>query len=692
MNNDENFNKIIHELNNFQNIINSLQNNFFSDLDSLVKLNNKINILISKLEDNIDIKKEVSLLEETIKFFNIELLGLNPAFVNVYDNYNDPGILAKDRKNQNLIVEVSSNNIDISNIGDYEIVYTIKNSNNYIFGTYVRIINVVDIISPIITLVGDNPLTVEVNTQMPANVDASNNFGASATDNYDTVVDVSYTTDLNINVIGSYQIIYTASDSNGNDASAVRIINVVDIISPIITLVGDNPLTIEVNTQMPENININNDFGASASDNYDNIVDISYSTDLNINVIGTYQIIYTASDSNGNNASIVRIINVVDTTPPEINLIGANPLTIEVNTQMPENINVNNFYGAIASDNYDNIVDVSFNTDLNINIVGSYVINYYATDSNGNDASAVRVVNIIDSTPPEVDLIGENPIIVNKNIPYIDLGLSALDNYDPSLTVIEETNIDVNKVGIYNYTYNVLDDFSNSTLITRVIYVLDYSLLNNIPIINITDDNSNNVANILKMVDNTNYFENNDLALSDNFVIKLKNTNINYEIPLDKLKNIYSNNNNMIILVYGYNNEVISIINNDNNIDTKFPYITSEFILKKVVNLILNNNNNYKLIVIDGFNKNILQYFEPTIELIGPNPYDLSINNIFIEPGYTAQDYNGNDISNLVTTQTNLDITNVGNYEILYIATDLSGYQSVESRTINVINDAIEIN
>ncbi len=105
------------------------------------------------------------------------------------------------------------------------------------------------------------------------------------------------------------------------------------------------------------------------------------------------------------------------------------------------------------------------------------------------------------------------------------------------------------------------------------------------------------------------------------------NTNINYQIPLNKLKNMYSNNNNMIILVYGYKNEVISIINNSE----------------------------------------------------------------FIEPGYNAIDYNGNDISNLVVTQTNLDITNVGNYEMLYIATDLFGYQSVESRSINVKNDSVLI-
>jgi hypothetical protein len=55
-------------------------------------------------------------------------------------------------------------------------------------------------------------------------------------------------------------------------------------------------------------------FLESTSDNYDNIVDISYVSDLNINILGCYQILYTASISNRNDILELRVINVVDTT------------------------------------------------------------------------------------------------------------------------------------------------------------------------------------------------------------------------------------------------------------------------------------------------------------------------------------------------------------------------------------------
>ena len=74
---------------------------------------------------------------------------------------------------------------------------------------------------------------------------------------------------------------------------------------------------------------------------------------------------------------------------------------------------------------------------------------------------------------------------------------------------------------------------------------------------------------------------------------------------------------------------------------------------------------------------------------MGNNPFDLSLNNTFIDPGYNAQDYNGNDIS--VNTYDNINNNLIGNYNILYVATDNSGNQNIQNRKVNVVN-TIEIN
>ena len=50
---------------------------------------------------------------------------------------------------------------------------------------------------------------------------------------------------------------------------------------------------------------------------------------------------------------------------------------------------------------------------------------------------------------------------------------------------------------------------------------------------------------------------------------------------------------------------------------------------KKMANLILNNDNNYKMIILDGKHSNLLDYRDPSLVLIGDNPYNLSLNDYF---------------------------------------------------------------
>ena len=62
--------------------------------------------------------------------------------------------------------------------------------------------------------------------------------GASATDNYDSAVVVTVSGSVNTAVVGQYVIRYDAVDAHGNHAVQVtRIVNVVDTVIPVITLV-----------------------------------------------------------------------------------------------------------------------------------------------------------------------------------------------------------------------------------------------------------------------------------------------------------------------------------------------------------------------------------------------------------------------------------------------------------------------
>ena len=92
--------------------------------------------------------------------------------------------------------------------------------------------------APVISILGDNPATVELGSTY---TDA----GATATDNSGSAVVTSSGT-VDTSIVGSYIITYTATDAAGNSSSATRTVNVVDTTAPVVTVTGDNPATVEL--------------------------------------------------------------------------------------------------------------------------------------------------------------------------------------------------------------------------------------------------------------------------------------------------------------------------------------------------------------------------------------------------------------------------------------------------------------
>ena len=142
--------------------------------------------------------------------------------------------------------------------------------------------NVTDTTAPVITLVGIE-ITVEVGSTYT-------DLGATASDNYDgdITADIVTVNNVDTSVIGSYTVTYNVSDDAGNDATEVtRVVNVTDTTAPVITLVGDAEITVEVGSTYT-------DLGATASDNYDGDIttDIVTVNNVDTSVIGSYTVTY----------------------------------------------------------------------------------------------------------------------------------------------------------------------------------------------------------------------------------------------------------------------------------------------------------------------------------------------------------------------------------------------------------------
>ena len=158
-----------------------------------------------------------------------------------------------------------------------------------------------DTTPPVITLNGDNPQEVELNAEY---VEA----GATTDTGESVQIDSSA---VDTSTVGSYTVTYNAADAAGNQAvEQTRAVNVVDngsgdTTAPVITLNGDNPQTVELNGTYVE---------AGATTDTGEQVDIDSSA-VDTSAVGSYEVIYTATDAAGNAATpVVRTVNVVDSS------------------------------------------------------------------------------------------------------------------------------------------------------------------------------------------------------------------------------------------------------------------------------------------------------------------------------------------------------------------------------------------
>ena len=550
-----------------------------------------------------------------------------------------------------------------------------------------------DTIAPEIDLLGANPLTIEFGSDyIEPGYETLDNSG-SVSVSVDTSV-------LDTNVIGSYTIIYTATDPSENETIVSRIVNVVDSTSPTITIVGNNPYVHEVNTPY-------NDPGALAADNSGEVITTSTDTSaLNTQIVGTYTVTYTATDSSGNTSTSTRTVNIVDSTAPVITLNNNNTLSFEVNTNYIE-------YGATAQDAYDNSLQVTIQSNVNMSLLGTYSVIYTATDSSGNTSSETRTVNVVDTTPPVITLLGSSEQTIPYSVTeiYTEPGYSAYDSYDGDLTSSVSVSGTVNKSSIntYTLTYSVSDNSGNSTAVQRIVHVVDQVA----PIINL------NGNSVITLEVGSSYVEYGATA-TDNIDV-----NLNIAIDSTAVNTLLVNNAgyNVIYTAVDSSGNATSITRKVKVVDSTAPNVslignstinvqasqTSQYTDQGVtatdnyddpiesievvnnVNLAMLGTYTVTYTVTDSSGNsssvtrivNVVDTLMPNIQILGDNPLQSEVNLPFNDPGVLATDNSG---SVNVITDHNVNTSILGTYIVTYTATDSSNNTSIATRNVNVVD------
>lgn len=185
-----------------------------------------------------------------------------------------------------------------------------------------------DIGLPVITLIGPLEVFFDVNA-------AYVEFGYKATDASGRDISDSVICDLsalNMSRSGSYQISYIAVDRLGRKSAAVyRTVHVGIGQSPVITIAGDNPVILALNSEFTPPL--------ATAVSSDGNTDLSESVVVNAEAVdtsvpGTYSVYYTVSDTGGLSTTEILTVYVLESDIPRIVVNGdgttpENPLIIE---------------------------------------------------------------------------------------------------------------------------------------------------------------------------------------------------------------------------------------------------------------------------------------------------------------------------------------------------------------------------
>lgn len=186
-------------------------------------------------------------------------------------------------------------------------------------------------------------------------------------------------------------------------------------------------------------------------------------------VAGYFVVDYIMKDVNGESKYLL------------LNLVGDKEINIKYKEEYKDQ-------GATSSYKDENLTDkIKVETDIDFEHVGSYKYKYEIKYKN-QKKTIERTVNIIDEEKPQIALNGGNEIILVEGGNYKELGATVKDNYDTNLEdkiVIDASNLDTEKAGIYKIKYTVKDSSNNEDEIERTVKVAK-KLSNNgrVPVLN----------------------------------------------------------------------------------------------------------------------------------------------------------------------------------------------------------------
>lgn len=253
--------------------------------------------------------------------------------------------------------------------------------------------------------------------------------------------------------------------------------------APVITVVPDKPVSFPAGTALPDFLTY-----VTINDKEDGMIAVTSgminASALNMNVAGTYDVVFTVTDKGGNTVTktiTITILETADTTAPVLTVVDTLPVSFDQFEATVVDLKayittVDNVDGSIA------ITNAMVNAGgFSLNTAGVFTVTYTVTDSSGNVATITIELTVIDKQAPVISGAKDQTITVGDTFNPL-AGVTAVDNVDGPivLTLAHVTGydafLDANMVadvaGDFELTYTVVDALGNERVVKVTISVL----------------------------------------------------------------------------------------------------------------------------------------------------------------------------------------------------------------------------
>ena len=577
--------------------------------------------------------------EDELDAPTITLLGDEEMTIFVGEEFEEPGYTAEDALGVDITHLVREwNEVDTDTPGTYIREYSVEDARGLI--TVVeRIVTVVAVEAPTITLLGDEEMTL-----LQGAVFTEPGYTAVDALGVDITDLVREWNEVNTAVPGTYVREYSVEDARGVITVVERVVTVAAMGVPVIILNGAETLVLTEGDEYAEP-------GFTATDALLNDItaNVRIWNEVNTNVPGVYVLEYSVEDAWGNITVAERTITVVPAiswnTPPVITLVGGDVVSITVGEGYAEP-----GFAAVDANGVDLTGEVEVSHNINVHAIGIYTVQYRVTDGGGNETAVTRTVNVEDlqfTYPPTITLSGSAEMSLDMGQRFDEPGFRAVDMHGRDITdrVRVESNVDVNTPGTYTVNYMVEDDGGNGTLEIRLVEVIDTR-----PVFTYPPTLTLNGFVEHRMEAGSEFIESGFVAYD------MFGSDLTYRVRVSG--QVFTDIPGLYTVNYEVTDDGNRIARAERSVIVEMPESPHHYEVENVLSLIP----------------------------IGSNPIILHLGGSrYVEQGAHAMCDTNGDLSSLVVTSGNVDINVPGVYTVNYRVTNFLGQEAIATREVRVL-------